>query len=60
MIIAVFLQHALTDFSKSYRKDGMETVQCQPLLIFEGIMALYEKRFRDLMDLKIFVMTDVH
>jgi uridine kinase len=36
----------------------MEKVECQPLLIFEGIMALYEKRFRDLMDLKIFVMTD--
>lgn len=27
-------------------------------MIFEGIMALYEKRFRDLMDLKIFVLTD--
>lgn len=36
----------------------MELVTCQPLLIFEGILALYEKRFRDLMDLKIFVMTD--
>jgi uridine kinase len=36
----------------------MELVTCQPLVIFEGILALYEKRFRDLMDLKIFVMTD--
>lgn len=33
-------------------------LQAQPILIFEGILALYEKRFRDLMDLKIFVMTD--
>ena len=33
-------------------------VKAQPLLIFEGIMALYERRFRDLMDLKIFVLTD--
>jgi len=33
-------------------------VMSQPILIFEGIMALYEKRFRDMMDLKIFVMTD--
>lgn len=30
----------------------------QPILIFEGIFALYEKRFRDLMDLTIFVLTD--
>ena len=28
------------------------------MLIFEGILALYEKRFRDIMDLKIFVLTD--
>lgn len=47
------------DFATHARKEGeLEQVQCQPLLIFEGIMALYEKRFRDLMDLKIFVMTD--
>ena len=36
----------------------MEVIKAQPIVIFEGIMALYEKRFRDLMDLKIFVMTD--
>jgi uridine kinase len=35
-----------------------EIVQAQPLVIFEGILALYEQRFRDLMDLKIFVLTD--
>jgi len=33
-------------------------IKAAPIVIFEGIMALYEKRFRDLMDLKIFVMTD--
>ena len=33
-------------------------MKSQPILIFEGIMALYEERFRHLMDLKIFVMTD--
>ena len=26
--------------------------------MFEGILTLYEQRFRDLMDLKIFVLTD--
>lgn len=44
---------------ENYRKIGeYEQVHAQPIVIFEGIMALYEKRFRDLMDLKIFVMTD--
>mmetsp|Transcript_13497 Transcript_13497/g.22983 ORF Transcript_13497/g.22983 Transcript_13497/m.22983 type:complete len:160 (+) Transcript_13497:13-492(+) len=47
------------DFSANNRVEGQfERLKCQPLVIFEGIMALYEKRFRDLMDLKIFVMTD--
>jgi len=36
----------------------MLTVKAQPIIIFEGIMSMYESRFRDLMDLKIFVMTD--
>lgn len=47
------------DFATHKRRPG-ETlkVKAQPLLIFEGIMALYERRFRDLMDLKIFVLTD--
>jgi uridine kinase len=42
-----------------YSRPGeSEILRAQPILIFEGIMSLYEKRFRDLMDLKIFVMTD--
>jgi len=36
----------------------MLTVKAQPIIIFEGIMSMYESRFRDLMYLKIFVMTD--
>lgn len=36
----------------------METVRAQPLVIFEGILALYEQRFRDMMDLSVFVLTD--
>lgn len=47
------------DFTSHSRIPGKtEVIQAQPIVIFEGIMALYEKRFRDLMDLKIFVMTD--
>ena len=47
------------DFAAHRRKaNEVETLKCQPLLIFEGILALYERRFRDLMDLSIFVLTD--
>ena len=45
-------------FEKNARTGNFETVKWQPIVIFEGILALHEKRFRDLMDLKIFVMTD--
>jgi hypothetical protein len=46
-------------FSTHQRLPGQSQIlKAQPLLIFEGIMALYERRFRDLMDLKIFVLTD--
>jgi len=47
------------DFNTHTRKAGeYEHVKCQPLVIFEGILALHDRRFRDLMDLKIFVLTD--
>ena len=47
------------DFTSHTRVEGkVEVIKAQPIVIFEGIMSLYEKRFRDLMDLKIFVMTD--
>lgn len=45
-------------FEKNARTGNFEKVKAQPIFIFEGILALHEKRFRDLMDLKIFVMTD--
>ena len=32
-------------------------VYAAPIVIFEGIHAIVEERFRDLMDLKIFVLT---
>ena len=47
------------DFTTHSRIVGQsEIVKAQPIIIFEGIMSMYEERFRDLMDLKIFVMTD--
>lgn len=45
------------DFVHHCRKD--ETIQLEPkkLVIFEGIMVFFDKRIRDLIDLKIFVDT---
>ena len=39
-------------------KDQTEKVTPSPIIIFEGILSLYDSRIRDLMDLKIFVLTD--
>ncbi len=35
----------------------MQLVQAAPIIVFEGIHAIFEERFRQLMDLKIFVLT---
>lgn len=35
-----------------------EKVASSPIIIFEGILSLYDARIRDLMDIKIFVLTD--
>ena len=36
----------------------MEKVHSSPIIIFEGILSLYDARIRELMDIKIFVLTD--
>lgn len=36
----------------------MEHKTSSPIIIFEGILSLYDKKIRDLMDVKIFVLTD--
>ena len=47
------------DFSTHSRMANQkEHVDCKPIIIFEGLFTLYDKRFRDLMDVKIFVNTD--
>ena len=46
-------------FQFKFRKENeFQFLESKPLVIFEGIMALYEERFRALMDLTIFVLTD--
>ena len=46
------------DFATSSR--GKETIKLEPnkIILFEGILAFYDKRIRDLMDIKIFVDLD--
>lgn len=46
------------NFAISKREQGTVKVNPSNLIIFEGILALYDKRLRDLMDMKIFVDSD--
>eukprot|EP00835_Amoeboradix_gromovi_P006921 NODE_944_length_2859_cov_0.278986.p1 type:complete len:359 gc:universal NODE_944_length_2859_cov_0.278986:889-1965(+) len=46
------------DFSKHNRTSKTTSIYGVTVIIFEGIFALYEKKIRDLMDLKLFVDTD--
>ena len=33
-------------------------LKVQPIIIFEGIFALYDERIRNMMDFKVFLVTD--
>ena len=46
------------DFATHSRLSKTTSVYGANVIIFEGIFALYDKRVRDLMDLKVFVDTD--
>lgn len=45
-------------FNGSYRTKDTTKVRPKRLIIFEGILAFYDKRMRDLMDMKVFVDLD--
>lgn len=45
------------DFVHHRRKDEYLEVHAKPLVIIEGLMILYDKRVRDLIDLKLYVDT---
>ena len=45
------------DFALHKRTNITKTVKAAPIVIFEGIHAIVESRFREMMDLKIFVLT---
>ena len=45
------------DFATHKRTTQLEVIKTAPIIVFEGIHAIFEERFRHLMDLKIFVLT---
>jgi uridine kinase len=45
------------DFVHHFRSDEVKHVKPTKLIIFEGIMVFYDRRIRDLLDLKIYVDT---
>jgi uridine kinase len=45
------------DFSKSERTDKVETIPSRDVIIFEGILSLYDAKINELADIKIFVDT---
>ncbi|MCH3916891.1 MAG: uridine kinase [Spirochaetia bacterium] len=47
----------LYDFVHHRRRDEKVHIEPQPLVIVEGLMVLYDKKIRDLLNLKIFVDT---
>ncbi len=47
----------LYDFVHHCRKEERILVQPKPLVIIEGLMVLYDKQIRDLLDLKLYVDT---
>jgi uridine kinase len=45
------------DFTKSERSDKTEIINSTDVIIFEGILSLYDQRINELADIKIFVDT---
>ncbi|WP_459129275.1 uridine kinase [Guggenheimella bovis] len=46
------------DFVKYVRKEEKKTLEGKPVIIVEGLFALYDERIRELLDLKVFVDCD--
>jgi uridine kinase len=51
------IQMPVYDFTKSERTDKVEPIHPTDVVIFEGILSLYDARINELADIKIFVDT---
>ena len=52
------IKKPIYDFERHNRKTETETIEPKDIIILEGILILYEKEIRDLLDIKLFVDTD--
>lgn len=46
------------DFKIHQQSGQYETLTCKEILIFEGILSLYDEKIRNLFDLKLFILCD--
>ena len=46
------------DYKTHTRKDEFKKISTQKIILIEGILTFYDKRVRDILDMKIFVDTD--
>lgn len=51
------IEMPIFDFANQKRKAETKHISSSPVIIFEGVLAFYDKRIRNLMDLKIFIAT---
>lgn len=52
------IEKPLYDYEIHNRKKETQTVEPRDIIVLEGILIFYDKRIRDLLDIKIFVDTD--
>ena len=58
LINGIAVDEPVYDFTVHTRSDKLRHVEPSRILIIEGILALYDQRLRDLMDIKIYVEAD--
>ncbi len=58
LLIGKAIEKPIYDFENHNRKSETIKVEPKDIIILEGILILYEKEIRDLLDIKIFVDTD--
>lgn len=58
LINGIAVDEPVYDFTVHNRSDKLRHVEPSRILIIEGILALYDQRLRDLMDIRIYVEAD--
>ena len=58
LILGKTVEVPVYDYPNHNRSNQVMVVKSAPIIVFEGILALYDENLRDLFDLKVFVDTD--